>query len=155
MKMLHSNTIVIPGVPVSQARMKHRRIGNFVSTYDPKAKEKQKIRELLGRLLPSIHSYEYPRISFLFYMPIPASIPKKLRSDYESGLLKHDKKPDVDNLIKLYLDCIDGIAIQGDQKVSLGPCIKLYHPEPRTIIHIQETIQQLAAWETDISLFSS
>lgn len=154
MKMLHSNTIVIPGVPVSQARMKHRRIGNFVSTYDPKAKEKQKIREILkGKM--GFPNYEFPRISFLFYMPIPASIPKKLREWYESGLLKHDKKPDVDNLIKLYLDCIDGIAIQGDQKVSLGPCIKLYHPEPRTIIHIQETKKQLALWETDISLFSS
>lgn len=155
MKMLHSNTIVIPGVPVSQARMKHRRIGNFVSTYDPKAKEKVKIREILNGMLVSMHTYEFPRISFLFYMPIPASIPKKLRETYESGLLKHDKKPDVDNLIKLYLDCLDGIAIQGDQKVSLGPCIKLYHPEPRTIIHIQETTQQLDPWETDTSLFSS
>ncbi len=152
--MLHSNTIVLPGVPVSQARMKHRRIGNFVSTYDPKAKEKLKIRELLEGMTGFLE-YEYPRVSFVFYMPIPTSTPKKLREQYESGLFKHDKKPDVDNLIKLYLDCLDGIVIHGDQKVSLGPCVKLYHLEPKTVIHIQETKQKVVAWETEIcSVFS-
>lgn len=142
--------IVIPGIPVPQARMKHSNRRGFVTTYDPKAKEKTTIRNFLQTLC-SVNAYAYPRISFLFQMPIPASIPKKQRQLYESGLLKHDKKPDTDNLIKLYLDCLDGIVIQGDQKVSLGPCIKVYHPEPKTIVWIHETSHKLSPWEMDVA----
>lgn len=142
--------LIIPGAPVPQARMKHSNRRGFVTTYDPKAKEKSHIRHFLTEDR-TYGSVEYPRISFLFHMPIPASVPKKNRELYESGTLKHDKKPDVDNLIKLYLDCLDGIALQGDQKVSLGPCLKVYHPEPKTIIWIHETTQKLQPWELDVA----
>ena len=137
--------LVIPGTPVSQARMKHSNAGGFVKTYDPKAKEKKLIRQLLSHQTQC--NFEFPRISFLFHMPIPKGIRKKDVAMYESGILKHDKKPDVDNLIKLYLDCLDGIVIQGDQKVSLGPCIKVYHVEPKTVIVIQDTNKLVEGWE--------
>lgn len=140
--------IVIPGIPVPQARMKHSNVRGFVTTYDPRAKEKNAIRHFLTShkvLFP----FDYPRISFLFHMPIPKSIRKRDEELYNSGKLKHDKKPDVDNLIKLYLDCLDGLVIQGDQKVSLGPCLKVYHPEPKTIIWIHDTTQTLTPWELD------
>jgi Holliday junction resolvase RusA-like endonuclease len=140
--------IIIPGIPVPQARMKHCSRGTFVQTYDPRAKQKTLIRTIM-LCFKTGEEIDFPRISFLFHMPIPASIPKKHRPFYESGTVKHDKKPDVDNLIKLYLDCLDGIVIQGDQKVSLGPCIKVYHPEPKTIIWIHETTQKLGPWEMD------
>jgi Holliday junction resolvase RusA-like endonuclease len=142
--------IIIPGIPVPQARMKHSNRRGFVTTYDPKAKEKSLIRHIL-EASRNLNSLDFPRISFLFHMPIPASIPKKQRSLYESGKLKHDKKPDVDNLIKLYLDCLDGIVIQGDQKVSLGPCLKIYHPEPKTVIWIHDTTQTVTPWELDVA----
>jgi Holliday junction resolvase RusA-like endonuclease len=138
--------IVIPGEPQTQLRMRHRSVGKFTMTYDPKAKEKKHIRALIK---DQQATFEYPRITFLFHMPIPKSILKRDKELYHSGTLKHDKKPDVDNLIKLYLDCLDGIALQGDQKVSLGPCIKVYHPEPKTIIWIHETTHKLQAFELD------
>ena len=128
--------------------MKHCNRGGFVQTYDPKAKEKKSIRLLLNAYAGS-PSLDYPRISFLFHMPIPLSIRKKDQDLYASGKLKHDKKPDVDNLIKLYLDCLDGIVLEGDQKVSLGPCLKVYHPEPKTIIWLSETARTLDPWEMD------
>lgn len=138
--------IVIPGIPVPQARMKHSAFGGFVKTYDPKAKQKKDIRYLLQGQ-GSFDDAEFLRISFLFHMPIPSGIRKKEVELYESGFRKHNKKPDVDNLIKLYLDCLDGIVIFGDQKVALGPCIKVYHREPKTIMLIQQTHQILEDWE--------
>lgn len=62
----------------------------------------------------------------------------------ERGTLKHVKKPDVDNLIKLYLDVLTGNAIEDDNCVSLGSAIKVYSPSPKTTIFIQETYSQLA-----------
>lgn len=146
--------IIILGIPVPQLRMKHSNRGGFVNTYDPKAKEKEHIRNLLSNFKVT-DEIAYPRVSFIFHMPIPKSIRKKDIELFNSGLLKHDKKPDVDNLIKLYLDCLDGIVLQGDQKVSLGPCIKLYHPEPKTIIWINQTTQQLNPYELDCSFLDA
>lgn len=142
--------IIIPGIPVPQGRMRSRVLKGFVITYDPNAKEKESIRDylkqyqndLLDNGLSSLcdgRRFKYPRISFFFNMPVPKSIRKKDAELYNSGFLKHDKKPDIDNLVKLYLDCLDGIVIDGDQRVSLGPCIKIYDKEPRTEIWINET----------------
>ncbi len=146
--------VVIPGDPVSQARMKFKRIGSFVTTYDPKAKEKKQIRKDIEEFAV-LHALRYPRLSFLFHMPIPKGILKRDYELYHSGLLKHDKKPDVDNLIKLYLDCLDGIVLHGDQKVSLGPCLKVYHPEPKTIVWIHETSHKVQPWELDVAFLDA
>ncbi len=142
--------IIIPGEPIPQGRMRYRRIGNFISTYDPNAKHKKLVREIL-EAKKTLLSFEHPRISVLFHMPIPKSIRKKDIALYNSEKLKHDKKPDVDNLLKLLLDCLDGIIIQGDQKVSLGPCMKIYSPEPKTIIWIYETSRIASLWELDFA----
>jgi len=140
--------LVIDGDPLAQARLRHFTRGGITRIYDPDTKEKMKIKHLMT------NSYTkklmlHPRVSFVFHMPIPKSIPKKWLKLYESGLLKHEKKPDIDNLIKPYMDCMDGITYDGDQKVQLGPCIKVYHPHPKTIIIMNETTQILSPLEVD------
>lgn len=140
--------IVIPGDPVPQARMKYSNRNGFVTTYDPKAKEKKEIRQILEVYKTNVF-YDYPRVSFLFCMPIPSSVLVREKEMYRSGSLKHDKKPDVDNLVKLYLDCLDGIILNGDQKVSLGPCVKVYSTDPKTMIWIQNTARIISPWELD------
>lgn len=129
--------IIIHGVPIPQARMRHSSFNGFVTTYDPNSKQKKAIKAFL-QCQAALHEINHPRISFIFHMPILKSTRKRDLPLYESGFLKHDKKPDIDNLVKLYLDCLDGIMIHGDQKVTLGPCIKVYHPQPKTIIFIEE-----------------
>jgi len=131
--------LILPGEPISQARMKFSGRGGFGRVYDPREKQKREIKKIIKDKWQDRGKLEHPRASFIFYMPIPKSTPKKKLFVYNSGYLKHEKKPDVDNLLKLYLDCLDTIAFDGDQKVSLGPCVKLYHPEPRTVIILQET----------------
>src|SRR5881396_3796178 len=111
--------LVLDGDPVCQIRMKYSGRNGIGRIYDPREKQKKQIKKLIADKYSGKH-FQHPRISFIFHMPIPKSIPKKMLSLYESGLLKHEKKPDTDNLIKLYLDCMDGIMFDGDQKVSLG-----------------------------------
>lgn len=141
--------IIIPGNPIPQARMKHSSRGGFVKTYDPRAKEKSAIRFILSQYQQVEEAFLHPRICFLFHMPVPKGIRKRDQELYDSGILKHTKKPDVDNLVKLYLDCLDGIVIHGDQKVSLGACIKVYSSEPKTVIYINETTQNISPWEME------
>ena len=83
-------------------------------------------------------------------MPIPKSMSKKDRVDADKGVLKHVKKPDVDNLMKLYLDCLSDIAFKDDSQVSIGSAIKVYSKHPKTIIYIEETSKNLTieeVWE--------
>ncbi len=141
--------IIIPGIPTPQARMRHRSFGKFVTTYDPNAKVKAKIRQGLKEISEK-PSFEYPRVSFLFLMPIPKSLPKKFLNECLIHNIKHTKKPDIDNFCKLYLDCLDGIILNGDQKVSIGGAIKIYHSQPKTIIWINETTQKLTPYELDM-----
>jgi len=144
--------ITLPGVPCAQKRMKFTARGGFGRAYDPSAKDKVEIR----RQLKSQYNqhFNHPQISFIFHMPIPKSIPKSLLPAFQSGILKHEKKPDVDNFIKLYLDCLDGIAFDGDQKVQLGPCVKLYGLEPRTTIVLTEWSHILSLAEVSTSVWN-
>jgi len=140
--------LVIDGVPLAQARLRHFTRAGMTRVYDPDTKEKEAIKNLISSAYKK-DLFNHPRVSFVFHMPIPKSIPKKLLPLYESGLLKHEKKPDIDNLVKPYLDCMDGIVYECDQKVQLGHCVKVYHPYPKTIIIINETSEILSPLEVD------
>lgn len=72
-------------------------------------------------------------------MAIPKSMNKRERGDALKGQLKHVKKPDVDNLIKLYLDVLTGIVWDDDNCVALGSAVKVYSNSPKTEIIIEET----------------
>ncbi len=128
--------IKIPGIPLPQGRMRYSRRG--FKLYDPDWKEKRAIREFLEDYREEESVFKHPHISFLFEMPIPKSAPKKIQEFDSLYPFRHEKKPDVDNLVKLYLDCLDGIVIHADSKVSLGTCAKIYSHTPCTRIYIQE-----------------
>lgn len=139
-------SIVIEGCPIAQARV---RLGRRGFVYDPNARDKHIIKAYLKQN-NDYGLYNNPKISFLFVMPIPPSTSKKNKDLYEVSYSKHSKKPDIDNLVKLYLDCMDGIFFEGDQKVSLGYCVKIYGVDPKTIIYIEETPEQLTPAEISI-----
>lgn len=141
--------IIIDGPPVAQTRMKYSARNGIGRIYDPKEKEKRLIKAQIAIRNIDRPVLENPRVSFVFHMPIPKTLPKRMWGLYKSGLFKHKKKPDVDNFIKLYLDCMDGICFDGDQKVTLGPCVKLYHPHPKTIIIINSVDEVLSPLEVD------
>lgn len=128
---------------MARARIFQR--GGYTRCYDPRKVEKQCIKGVLAKWLRENNSQlpsEWPRlpmISFVFAMPVPVSTPKPKLAKIASNAVKHIVKPDVDNLVKLYLDCMDGVIFTGDQQVSLGFAIKIYSHQPRTIIWIQES----------------
>lgn len=130
--------IILPGIPCSQARMRFFNRGKFGQVFDPSNKDKIRIRHELQKRFVDHEKFLHPHISFRFYMPIAVSLPKKKKLELQTGMVSHENKPDVDNMVKLYLDCLDGICFDGDQKVSLGSCIKFYSPSPMTHILISE-----------------
>lgn len=125
--------ITIPGPPIAQARPKFYRRGNFVGTYSPQQTEagrwlltaRQQITEKVPEGVPiTMRCY--------FYMPIPKSLPIK-----KHGIPPHMKKPDIDNLIKFCLDCLNGEAWHDDRQICFISGRKNYDETPRTELTIQ------------------
>lgn len=71
------------------------------------------------------------KVDIIFYM----NICHKKRKIYLPGLF-HFFKPDIDNLAKFTLDCLNKIVIEDDALVSVLKCSKVYDPHPRTEITI-------------------
>lgn len=145
--------LVLTGNPTPQARMRIWKRGRKTMVYDPCAAIKKSLRDQVKDQIthmPLMKMPKNPRITFWFQMPIPKSMTKKEREIANAGNLKHRKKPDVDNLIKLYLDVLSGLVFEDDNCVSLGSAIKIYSQTPKTVIYIQETNETLSRDEIDI-----
>lgn len=134
--------IVIPGAPMAQPRLRHFQRGGFAQVYDPALNEKKRIREYLKKIRPDDYVMpEYPVISITWYMPIPSSMPARLKKLAQTNSLRHVKKPDTDNLLKLLFDTLSGIWIRDDSELAIRAAVKVYSPVPRTEILLDHANQ--------------
>lgn len=126
----------IPGPPVAWSS--HRGFGK--KSFNPHYKEKEAAQWRLktqhaGRPLLA----GAIRADFLFEMPIPKSMPKKLQARIKAGeKVWHLKKFDIDNMRKFISDCLTGTVWVDDCLNCCGEAQKYYSFEPKTIILIQE-----------------
>lgn len=127
-------SINIPGAPIAKKRPRFVRRGKFVSTYNPQETEEGRwLWEAMMCIPPDFGVIVDPvEVRATFFMPIPSSISAKKRTE----LNHHFKKPDVDNLLKFVLDCLNGMLIKDDSQVYALSAQKLYSENPRTCIEI-------------------
>ena len=70
---------------------------------------------------------------------IPKSAGKRARADMLSGKLRPAKKPDLDNVAKIVLDSLNGLAYQDDAAVVELVVEKFYSETPRVEVRLVET----------------
>jgi len=125
----------IPGAPVGKARPRMSRSGHV---YTPK---KTKDAEALVKFYGQTHCSPVTgpvTLRMVFGMPIPKSYTKKQRAQIDAGILYPAKTPDIDNLIKLILDGLNGIAYADDKQVIEILAVKYYADVPGTTVQITE-----------------
>jgi Holliday junction resolvase RusA-like endonuclease len=126
-------TIIIPGKPIPLARHRTTRTGH---NYHPQAKELKVYQKALN------FYWEYKPLdcpvilSLTFLMPITKAS-KKSVEDMLNGTTKHDKKPDLSNLIKWVEDAGNGIIWQDDKQIFEIEATKAFAQEPQTIIRVE------------------
>lgn len=135
--------LVFDGKPVAKARPRFCRRGNYVGTYKKRGEQaiedefRYRAKEQLkkqGLRLPAPKDVAIS-ISFEFVFAIPKSYTKKKRAELLGR--EHTNKPDLDNLLKFYLDGLNGIAYSDDSQIArYGEACKLWGEEPRTHIII-------------------
>jgi Holliday junction resolvase RusA-like endonuclease len=131
--------LTIKETPVSQPRPRVTRYG----TYDPARDKKNLVRLHIDNQLKdkaSGHACPFPltcpvSLTFAFHMPIPRSLsPKKQQALVSTP---HVKKPDIDNLLILYLNAMSkGLVYKDDNQVFIVNMIKQYSLNPRTEITV-------------------
>lgn len=77
-------------------------------------------------------------VQIIFRMPTPTSWSKPKKEKAERGLIRPTVRPDIDNLVKIVLDGLNGVAFMDDKQVVELYATKWYSAEPRTEIMVEE-----------------
>ena len=72
------------------------------------------------------------------YYPIPQSFSKKKRDAALNGVLRPTTKPDCDNIIKVVLDALNGVAYYDDKQIVSVSCNKYYGERGYLHIKVEE-----------------
>lgn len=77
-------------------------------------------------------------VECFFYLPIPTSWSKAKKEQARRSLIFPEVRPDLDNLLKIILDGLNGVAYLDDKQVVKVSALKAYSDEPRTEVMIEE-----------------
>lgn len=143
--------IEIPEKPIPKARHRSVVFGGGVHTYDPQKKDRDRVRGIITSLIQSmfdssdkskvmeasalLYSDVYS-IDITFYIGHSASITQIHKNRLRWGFSSHTDKPDVDNFVKFYLDCANGVLFADDKQIVEIKARKVYSSNPRTVIEI-------------------
>lgn len=131
----------ILGEPMGKERPRFRRVGNYVQTYTP-AKTKNyetKVRDsYYSSNMETHHLTGAIEAEIYGVFPIPVSVSKKLRAKMENGEEPYTKKVDADNLAKIILDALNGVAYDDDKQISKLTVTKVYGKDPRVEVTLKE-----------------
>ena len=129
-------SIILPIEPTGQQRPRFTRIGRFHKAYksSKQKSEESKILALLYQYKPEMPIKQAVEVKIWAYLPIPRSWPKWKRKAALNGEIRPDKKPDIDNLAKQVLDCMNGVFWQDDKQVVSLAVEKWYSDQPRWVI---------------------
>ena len=127
-------TITVPGDPKGQPRPRFSRRGGFVRVYDPAAKMKKIIGNIISQQFKGDIIHSAIEVDIVFYMPFPKSLSKKKKRFMMENDIRHVKKPDIDNAQKLFFDVMSGLIYHDDNQIWKVEAKKLYSEIPRTYI---------------------
>ncbi len=125
------------GDPIPLKRPRTRKIGGFVSVYDPQKKEKDQVRWQVKSQYREKPLSVPLFLDLIFGLAIPKSTSRIRRKCMLENEIVPMKRPDVDNLIKFILDCLNGILFDDDSQIISLHARKIYSEYPRTIIRVE------------------
>lgn len=129
----------IPGEPVGKGRPRFSTRGKFVKAYTPETTvnyenwvkicfQESKQEALEGQL----------RATIKCYLGIPQSYSKKKKLQCSEGIIRPTKKPDLDNIAKIILDSLNGLAYQDDKIIVSCNIDKWFSNDARVEVTIEQ-----------------
>ena len=130
----------LPGDPFAKQRPRAARKGRFITIYTPKetkdyeSKLSREYRKIYGNTkLSGDLTVEVEGI-----FSIPSSVSKKKAVSMVNGEYPHTKKPDCDNMAKICLDALNGVAYHDDAQITNLIISKHYGENAKVKVTIKE-----------------
>lgn len=137
-------TFKVEGAPQGKGRPKFSRQGGFVRAYTPKATIdyenliKASAMLAMGASVP----LETPVEVYLYVTKaIPASYSKKKRMECLEQIHQPITKPDIDNILKAYLDAMNEVVYKDDKQVVTIHATQVYGTDPMVEVLVRENLQ--------------
>jgi Holliday junction resolvase RusA-like endonuclease len=125
----------IPGEPKGKARPRVTKYGTYTAettvNYENWVKicfQEAKQKSIEGQLKAEIKCY----------FDIPNSYSKKKKENALNGIIRPTKKPDLDNIMKIILDALNGLAYKDDKDIVECRIEKWYGEVARVEVEIWE-----------------
>ena len=135
--------LTIPGKPMGKQRPKFARVGAFTKSYTPKntVNYETLVKELFIMNHPDHVPIDGPVIMELtIWQQIPKSMSQVKIKATKLGLLRPTTKPDIDNVIKIICDALNGLAYVDDNRIVHLTANKFYSDKPRVLVTIKEGV---------------
>ncbi|WP_077391678.1 RusA family crossover junction endodeoxyribonuclease [Mobilibacterium timonense] len=137
-------TVTIEGRPVPKGRPRVFR-GHAVTPRRTQQAEEQLLAMYRFQNLGEEPFTGPVEIHCVFFMPIAKTWSKHKQERAAKGLLRCTVRPDLDNLVKLVLDALNGVAYADDSQIVRIHAFKKYsgaYPDGATIVDIVEEERQ-------------
>jgi len=106
--------------------------------YDPSKMTKRHIQWQISPHAPKELIHGPIEMHLTFYMPIPKHTPKRQKNSMIANVLKHYKRPDVDNLAYIVTNAMKGLIYDDDSQICRLILEKKYGEDPKTVVKILE-----------------
>lgn len=128
--------LTIPGKPRGKGRP---RTSRGVIYTPPKTREYEQFIQQMYMLQAKGQRVDGPfSVSVRAYYPIPKSASKAKRARMLSGETRPVVKPDLDNVVKIVTDALNGLAYLDDNRMVEVQAEKFYSDDPRVEVQISE-----------------
>jgi Holliday junction resolvase RusA-like endonuclease len=141
-------TFVIPGEPKAKQRPRVGKWGAYTPKmtvqYENWVKQcyvEQANLNFIGEITATITAY----------FGIPKSTSKKKKEQMLLNKIKCTKKPDTDNIAKIVLDSLNGIAYKDDSQIVELHVFKKYSEEPRVEVELEGFVYSPPSVDTELS----
>ena len=80
------------------------------------------------------------------YIKMPARTSKRKAADMKMGIIRPLRTPDVDNILKVCQDALNGICYKDDSHIILGHVEKFYSDDPRVEVVLMD-MEEYMTWQ--------
>lgn len=134
----------VEGKPQGKARARtfyNTKLGRMQSITPEQTKSYEELIRWKYKEAKGAYYKEAPlRVSICAYYPIPKSFSKAKQEDARRWRLRPTTKPDCDNIIKVVLDALNGVAYYDDKQVIEVSCSKYYAENARLEVMLVEEV---------------
>lgn len=136
-------SFTIYGQPVGKGRPKFSgRYGNTRHAYTPK-KTREYEENVKASFLSRFGMLPFKKdaklcVEIHAWYQIPKSKPKQVKENMRLEIIRPTVKPDLDNVIKIIMDSLNGVAYPDDKQVVEIHAIKRYSDDPCVTVMIEE-----------------